>query len=63
MAGADDAGGIGKAGIAPNLRAVRAGLLESFSRVCQECGGRGVLLFEEAATSGGPVPWTEEAEG
>ena len=42
---------------------VSEGLLESFSRVCQECGGRGVLLFEEAATSGGPVPWMEEAEG
>jgi ribonuclease E len=42
---------------------VSEGLLESFSRVCTECGGRGVLLFEEAATSGGPVPWAEEAEG
>jgi ribonuclease E len=42
---------------------VSEGLLESFSRVCGECGGRGVLLFEEAATSGGPVPWADEAEG
>ncbi|MBN2112531.1 MAG: Rne/Rng family ribonuclease [Acidimicrobiia bacterium] len=41
---------------------VSEGLLESFSRVCQQCGGRGVLLFEEAATSGGPVPWVEEAD-
>ena len=42
---------------------VSEGLLESFSRVCEQCGGRGVLLFEEAATSGGPIPWTDEAEG
>ena len=42
---------------------VSAGLLESFSRVCEQCGGRGVLLFEEAATSGGPIPWADEAEG
>lgn len=42
---------------------VSAGLLESFSRVCEQCGGRGVLLFEEAATSGGPIPWADEADG
>ena len=42
---------------------VSEGLLESFSRVCERCGGRGVLLFEEAATSGGPIPWADEAEG
>jgi ribonuclease E len=42
---------------------VSAGLLESFSRVCEHCGGRGVMLFEEAATSGGPIPWADEAEG
>ncbi|HUU60908.1 MAG TPA: Rne/Rng family ribonuclease [Acidimicrobiia bacterium] len=42
---------------------VSEGLLESFSRVCEQCGGRGVLLFEEAATSGGPIPWADEAEG
>ncbi len=42
---------------------VSAGLLESFSRVCEQCGGRGVLLFEDAATSGGPIPWADEAEG
>jgi len=35
---------------------VSAGLLESFSEVCPHCGGRGVLLYEEAATSGAPLP-------
>jgi ribonuclease E len=35
---------------------VSAGLLESFSEVCPQCGGRGVLLFEDAATSGAPLP-------
>jgi len=34
---------------------VSAGLLESFSEPCQTCGGRGVLLHEEAATHGIPV--------
>jgi len=37
---------------------VSAGLLESFSEVCPHCGGRGVLLFEDAATSGAPLPGT-----
>jgi ribonuclease E len=35
---------------------VSEGLLESFSEVCDRCGGRGVVLFEEAATSGRPMP-------
>ncbi len=34
---------------------VSAGLLESFSEVCERCSGRGVLLHEEAATTGVPV--------
>jgi ribonuclease E len=34
---------------------VSAGLLESFSEVCQHCSGRGVLLHEDAATQGKPV--------
>jgi len=34
---------------------VSAGLLESFSEVCQHCGGRGVLLHEEAAATGVPA--------
>jgi ribonuclease E len=34
---------------------VSAGLLESFSEPCQTCGGRGVLLHEDAATHGIPL--------
>lgn len=34
---------------------VSEGLLETFSDVCPTCGGRGVLLHEEAATQGRPV--------
>ena len=41
---------------------VSAGLLESFSEVCQTCNGRGVLLHEDAATSGAPLPGLEEEE-
>jgi ribonuclease E len=40
---------------------VSAGLLESFSDVCPHCSGRGVLLYEEAATAGAPLPVSEEA--
>jgi ribonuclease E len=32
------------------------GLLESFSHVCPTCAGRGVVLFEDAATSGAQMP-------
>ena len=35
---------------------VSAGLLESFSEVCPTCGGRGVVLYEESATQGVPLP-------
>ncbi len=35
---------------------VSAGLLESFSEMCPRCNGRGVLLHEEAATAGAPLP-------
>ncbi|MBT8197582.1 MAG: Rne/Rng family ribonuclease [Acidimicrobiia bacterium] len=35
---------------------VSAGLLETFSQVCEKCNGRGVLLYEEAATEGKPIP-------
>ena len=35
---------------------VSAGLLESFSEVCPHCSGRGVLLYEDAATAGTPLP-------
>jgi ribonuclease E len=34
---------------------VSAGLLESFSETCPHCSGRGVLLHEEAATTGVPI--------
>lgn len=34
---------------------VSAGLLESFSETCEVCGGRGVLLHEEAAATGIPA--------
>ena len=34
---------------------VSAGLLESFSEVCPQCAGRGVLLHEEAAATGIPA--------
>jgi ribonuclease E len=35
---------------------VSAGLLESFSEVCPHCSGRGVVLYEDAATAGTPLP-------
>jgi ribonuclease E len=35
---------------------VSEGLLETFSHVCEQCGGRGVVLFEEAATAGSAMP-------
>jgi ribonuclease E len=41
---------------------VSAGLLESFSHVCEECGGRGVLLYAEAAATGGAIPDRESGE-
>jgi ribonuclease E len=34
---------------------VSAGLLESFSEVCPQCSGRGVLLHEEVAATGVPA--------
>ncbi|MFQ5948255.1 MAG: ribonuclease E/G, partial [Acidimicrobiia bacterium] len=40
---------------------VSEGLLESFSHVCPTCAGRGVVLYEEAATVGGPMPAAAEA--
>jgi ribonuclease E len=35
---------------------VSEGLLETFSHVCTECAGRGVLLYAEAAATGGAIP-------
>lgn len=37
---------------------VSAGLLESFSEPCTVCGGRGVILHEDAATHGIPITAT-----
>ena len=41
---------------------VSAGLIESFSEPCAACGGRGVILHEEAATHGIPVTQTLPTE-
>jgi Ribonuclease G/E len=38
---------------------VSEGLVESFSHVCPQCAGRGVVLFEEAATAGSAIPAVE----
>ncbi|OFW66153.1 MAG: hypothetical protein A2Z12_02665 [Actinobacteria bacterium RBG_16_68_21] len=38
------------------------GLLESFSHLCPTCAGRGVVLYEEAATSGTAMPHPEDEE-
>ena len=35
---------------------VSEGLLESFSELCPHCGGRGVVLYEDAAATGGAIP-------
>jgi ribonuclease E len=35
---------------------VSEGLVESFSHVCPQCAGRGVVLFEEAAAVGAAIP-------
>jgi len=35
---------------------VSAGLLESFSEICPNCNGRGVVLYEDSATQGTPMP-------
>jgi ribonuclease E len=40
---------------------VSAGLLESFSEVCPTCSGRGILLHEESATAGVPLPAAADA--
>ncbi|HLA67961.1 MAG TPA: Rne/Rng family ribonuclease [Acidimicrobiia bacterium] len=38
------------------------GLLESFSHVCPTCAGRGVVLYEEAATTGAAMPHLDDEE-
>jgi len=39
---------------------VSEGLVESFSHLCPTCAGRGVLLYEEAATEGSAIPGLDE---
>ncbi len=41
---------------------VSDGLLESFSDRCERCDGRGLVLYEDAATSGTPMPHTGERQ-
>ncbi|MEE9298024.1 MAG: Rne/Rng family ribonuclease [Acidimicrobiia bacterium] len=41
---------------------VSEGLLETFSHLCPECAGRGVVLFEDAAATGGAIPSPESGE-
>lgn len=41
---------------------VSEGLLETFSHVCPECSGRGVVLYEDAAATGGAIPVVESDE-
>ncbi len=41
---------------------VSEGLLETFSHVCPECSGRGVMLFEDAAATGAAIPVTKSGE-
>ncbi len=41
---------------------VSEGLLETFSHVCPECSGRGVVLYEDAAATGAAIPATESDE-
>jgi len=41
---------------------VSEGLLESFSHTCPTCSGRGLVLFEDAATAGGPIPKQPETD-
>jgi ribonuclease E len=41
---------------------VSEGLLETFSHVCPECAGRGVVLYEDAATSGAAMPVADAEE-
>lgn len=41
---------------------VSEGLVESFSHVCPTCAGRGVLLYEQAATEGAAIPEPDPAD-
>jgi len=41
---------------------VSEGLLETFSHVCPQCSGRGIVLFEDAAATGAAIPVDESGE-
>ncbi len=41
---------------------VSEGLIETFSHLCPECAGRGVVLYEDAAATGGAIPDDESGE-
>lgn len=41
---------------------VSEGLLETFSHVCPQCSGRGLVLHEDAAATGGAIPVAESDE-
>ncbi len=41
---------------------VSEGLLETFSHVCPQCSGRGLVLYEDAAATGGAIPVAESDE-
>ena len=41
---------------------VSEGLLETFSHVCPQCSGRGVVLYEDAAATGAAIPVAESDE-
>ena len=41
---------------------VSEGLVETFSEVCPTCSGRGLLLHEDAAALGNPIPATPDSE-
>jgi len=41
---------------------VSEGLLETYSHVCPQCSGRGVVLYEDAAATGAAIPVAESDE-
>jgi ribonuclease E len=41
---------------------VSEGLVETFSHLCPQCAGRGVVLYEDAAATGGAIPATDSGE-
>jgi ribonuclease E len=41
---------------------VSEGLVETFSHLCPQCAGRGVVLYEDAAATGGAIPASDAGE-